>query len=221
MTPSLCTAGRVGAVFALLSVTALISACSAPVPPPRPRASVAPPVGSGTRSPGGGAPVGARASSAAPSTSASASSHPAPQPQPCPTGSLQATTGAGQGAAGSTYVPIIFTNVSGVACTLYGYPGVSLAGGSPLSQIGLAATENSATSLQLVTLGPGEQASALLRIVSAQNYPPGRCGLVHTTYLQVYPPRQTAPIYVAYSSAACKKPIHLLSVDVVKPGSGG
>jgi len=117
-------------------------------------------------------------------------------------------------------VPIIFTNVSGVACTLYGYPGVSLAGGSPLSQIGLAATENSATSLQLVTLGPGEQASALLRIVSAQNYPPGRCGLVHTTYLQVYPPRQTAPIYVAYSSAACKKPIHLLSVERGQAGLG-
>ena len=127
----------------------------------------------------------------------------------------------GGAAAGSTYIPIVFTNNSGATCTLYGYPGVSLAGGNPVGQIGVAADENPATPRQLVTLAPGAAASALLRIVAAQNYPAARCHRVSATYLQVYPPNQTTPIYVRYSSTACTKPIHLLTVNVVKPGTGG
>jgi hypothetical protein len=129
-------------------------------------------------------------------------------------------TGTGEGAAGSTYIPIVFTNNSTAACTLYGYPGVSLAGGTPVRQIGVAADENPSTPRRLVTLRPGSSASALLRIVAAQNFPAARCHLVHATYLQVYPPNQTAPSYVGYAAAACSKPVHLLTVDVVKPGTG-
>jgi hypothetical protein len=114
----------------------------------------------------------------------------------------------------------LFTNISDDSCTLYGYPGVALAGGSPVSQIGLAAKEDPQTPRQLVTLSPGGQASALLRIVDAQNYPPRRCHLAQATYLQVYPPNQTTPVYVGYKAAACTKPVPLLTIDVVKAGSG-
>ena len=152
---------------------------------------------------------------------APATSPPEAAPQPCATGALGVAPGISQAAAGSTYVAIVFTNIGAAACTLYGYPGVSLAGGSPVSQIGLAAKENPATPRQLVTLVPGAQASALLRIVGAQNFPRSRCGLVMAAYLQVYPPNQTTPVYVSYSVAACSKPVQLLTVDVVKPGSGG
>jgi hypothetical protein len=130
-------------------------------------------------------------------------------------------TGNGEGAAGSTYVPIVLTNNSTATCTLYGYPGVSLAGGTPVHQIGVAADENPSTPRRLVTLKPGSSASALLRIVAAQNFPAVRCHPVQASYLQVYPPNQTTPIYVMYSAAACSKPVHLLTVDVVKPGTGG
>ncbi|MGN6793617.1 MAG: DUF4232 domain-containing protein, partial [Streptosporangiaceae bacterium] len=94
-------------------------------------------------------------------------------------------TGNGEGAAGSTYIPIVFTNNSTATCTLYGYPGVSLAGGTPVHQIGAAADENPSTPRELVTLKPGADASALLRIVAAQNYPAARCHQVRSTYLQV------------------------------------
>jgi len=130
-------------------------------------------------------------------------------------------TGNGEGAAGSTYIPIVFTNNSTATCTLYGYPGVSLAGGTPVRQIGAAADENPSTPRKLVTLKSGGSASALLRIVSAQNFPAARCHLVQAKYLQVYPPNQTTPIYAMYSAAACSKPVHLLTVDVVKAGTGG
>jgi Protein of unknown function (DUF4232) len=114
----------------------------------------------------------------------------------------------------------VFTNNSGTTCTLYGYPGVSLAGGNPVSQIGVAADENPGTPRQFVTLAPGAQASALLRIVAAQNYPAARCHQKSATYLQVYPPNQTTPIFVPYPSTGCTKPVHLLTINLVKPGTG-
>jgi hypothetical protein len=97
---------------------------------------------------------------------------------------------------------------------------VSLAGGKPVTQIGQAAVENPATPRQLVTLPPGVTGNALLQIVDAQNYPPSRCGPVAADYLQIYPPNQTTPVYLRYKTQGCTKPVHLLTVDVVKPGSG-
>lgn len=143
-------------------------------------------------------------------------------PQPCPTRSLQAKPGLSQGTAGSIYQTIDFTNISNVTCTLYGYPGVSLAGGTPVSVIGAPADENPATPRLVVTLAPGAVANALLRIVEAGNFPASKCGPVTATYLQVYPPNQTTPILISYPAQACSHTaVHLLTVDVVKPGSGG
>jgi hypothetical protein len=117
-------------------------------------------------------------------------------------------------------VAIVFTNLSNQACALYGYPGVSLASGTPVKQVGLAATENPIPPRELVILRPHGTASALLRIVNAGNYSAAQCGPVTTTWLQVFPPNQTVPLYVHYRSTACAKPVHLLSVNVVQPASG-
>jgi hypothetical protein len=141
-------------------------------------------------------------------------------PGPCATRSLQVKLGISQGTAGSVYTVIDFTNISNASCTLYGYPGVSLTGGKPVTQIGQAAVENPATPRQLVTLPPGVTGNALLQIVDAQNYPRSRCGPVTSDYLQIYPPNQTTPVYLRYKTQGCTKPVHLLTVDVVKPGSG-
>jgi uncharacterized protein DUF4232 len=129
--------------------------------------------------------------------------------------------GLSQGTAGSIYVAIVFRNISNVTCTLYGYPGVALAGGNPITQIGLAAAENPTPPRELVTLVPGAAANALLRIVDAGNYPASKCGPVTATWLQIYPPNQTTPIYLKYTSPACSKPVRILTVNVVQPGSGG
>jgi hypothetical protein len=128
--------------------------------------------------------------------------------------------GVSQGTAGSVYTTIVFTNMSNVTCTLYGYPGVALTTGKPVTQIGKAATENPATPRQLVTLQPQASANALLRIVDAQNYPASRCHPETARYVQVYPPNQTTRAYISYKTVGCAKPINLMTVDVVKPGSG-
>lgn len=128
--------------------------------------------------------------------------------------------GAAGAAAGSTYTAIVFTNISHVTCTLYGFPGVSLAGGDPVTQIGQAAAENHATARTMVTLAPGGVASALLRIADALNYPPSACDPATATYLQIYPPNQTTPIYLKYTATACRRAVQILTVNVVEPGAG-
>jgi|ERR1035438_1339174 hypothetical protein len=189
--------------------------------------------GCGTSSPSAGpaTTAPATATSATPAataavSSAGASPSPAAKPAaapgiaPCPTRYLGAKIGVSQGTAGSIYTVIDFTNIGNVTCTLYGYPGVSLAGGKPVTQIGLAATRSTITAKVLVTLKPGAVANALLQIVDAGNYSPATCGPATADYLQIYPPNQTTPIYLGYKSAACSKSVHILTVSVVVPGSG-
>jgi Protein of unknown function (DUF4232) len=213
MSPSLRSLRRLASGLLMISAAALVASCAA-------TPSSSSPPGS-PRSSSSDAPSSSPPPTTAPPTSPPATTPPASQgPQPCPTRSLQVRPGTSGGAAGSTYQAIVFTNISAVTCTLYGYPGVSLVGGSPVRQIGLAAKENPQTPRQLVTLSPGGQASALLRIVDAQNFPPRRCDLRQATDLLVYPPNQTTPVYVGYKAAACSKPVPLLTIDVVKPGSG-
>lgn len=166
-------------------------------------------------------PASSAPASSAPAAPASSPASPAPAgPGPCPTRSLQVKLGAGQGTAGSVFTTIVFTNISNVTCTLYGYPGVSLQTAKPVHQIGKPAKENPATPRKLVTLQPQTTANALLQIVDAGNYPAGTCGPVTAHYLQVYPPNQTTPAYIKFKTQACSKPVRLMTVDVVKPGSG-
>jgi hypothetical protein len=209
MTASARTARPAIAGAALACVAALATACSSSTPNPSPTTTV---TVTPTAQAAGSGPGAA--------TSAPAAASPG-GPPPCPTRSLGLKLGLSQGAAGSTYVALDFTNNSSVSCTLYGYPGVSLAAGQPITQIGLAAGENPTPPRKLVTLAPGAVANALLRVVDALNYPPSRCGPVATKWLQVYPPNQTTPIYLAYTSKGCSKPVRILTVNVVQPGSGG
>jgi uncharacterized protein DUF4232 len=168
-----------------------------------------------------GAPGSAPASSTPAASAATPASSPAPAgPQPCPTRSLQVKLSVSQGTAGSVYTTIDFTNISNVTCTLYGYPGVSLQTARPVQQIGKPAKENPETPRELVTLQPQATGNALLRIVDAGNYPASMCGPATAHYLQVYPPNQTTPAYIKYKTQACSKSVRLMTVDVVKPGSG-
>lgn len=197
---------------ALAGIVALLSACGHSSPPRPP----GPPPTTITITAAPSSPSGSAAPAAEPSLTPAAQAGSGP----CPTRSLQAKAGAGQGTAGSTFQVIDFTNIGKVTCTLYGYPGVSLAGGTPIKQIGLAAVESKTAARTLVTLKPGAVANAVLQIVDAENYPPAKCGLATATYLQIYPPNQTAPIYLSYNAKTCTKPVQTLTVTVVQAGAG-
>ena len=143
-----------------------------------------------------------------------------PPPAPCSTRYLGATVGVSQGAAGSTYVVLVFKNLDNHPCTLYGYPGVTMDAGVPVSPVGLASAEDPTTPRELVTLGPHGYASALLRIMHVGDYPPAACKPVTTQWLQVIPPNQYVPIYLGYTSQTCAGPEQILTVDAVRPGTG-
>jgi len=196
------------AAAALASVAVLAAACGSSTPSATPTKTVT--VTASPQAPASSSPGTATGTPATPAG-----------PAPCPTRSLGLKPGLSQGAAGSVYQVLDFTNISNVTCTLYGYPGVSLAGGQPVAQVGLAASENPTPPRKLVTLAPGQVANALVRIVDALNFPASRCGPVKTQWIQVYPPNQTTPIYLAYRTTGCSKPVRILSVTVVQPGSGG
>jgi uncharacterized protein DUF4232 len=144
-----------------------------------------------------------------------------PPPAPCSTRYLGARVGLAQGTPSRTYVVLVLKNLNNYPCSLYGYPGVALDGGKPATPIGLPAAENPATPRELVVLGPHKSANALLQIVHAANYPAATCKPVTAQWLQIIPPNQTVPIYLGYTSQTCAKPVQILTVDAVRPGSGG
>ena len=126
--------------------------------------------------------------------------------------------GAGGAAAGSTYYPLEFTNVSSSSCHLFGYPGVSASSGH---QVGKAASRNPSSSAQTVVLAPGATAHALLQVTDVSNFPPASCKPVTAGGLQVYPPGQFSAAFIPFPLKACSGTSEtFLSVSPVQPGVG-
>ncbi|MGC9974768.1 MAG: DUF4232 domain-containing protein [Gaiellaceae bacterium] len=122
----------------------------------------------------------------------------------------------GNGTAGSIYYNLEFTNLSGHACTLFGYPGVSavnLAG----KQLGSAAIRNNVGPPGTVKLASGSSAIVVLRITDVDNFPSSVCHRVTAAGLRVYPPNQKKSELVPYPFGACSRsgPAYL-SVEAVK-----
>ena len=81
-------------------------------------------------------------------------------------------------------------------------------------------TERPSAPVKLVTLAPGATANALLQIVDALNYPSASCGPTKATALKIYPPNQTVPVYLPSTSNGCAKPVQIMYIGPVQPGSG-
>jgi hypothetical protein len=129
--------------------------------------------------------------------------------------------GAGQGrSASATISTLEFTNISGTACALSGYPAVA-AYGAGGAQIGNAAGRDTSVAARRIVLAPGATAhAAVVASVSA-----GSCRPVAATGLRVVPPGQSAARYIRHAMPACavagqQAPV-FLHVRAVQPGSGG
>jgi hypothetical protein len=130
----------------------------------------------------------------------------------------------GSVAAGSVFYTLMFTNLSGHACTLYGHPGVTAVGlgghqaGSPAAWDPPGA--------QLVTLASGATGYAVLQYsdVVTSNSGPRPCDPVTAAGLRIYPPDQTAAKVVPFPLKACTTSVTYLGVRPVQqappPGHG-
>jgi hypothetical protein len=130
---------------------------------------------------------------------------------------LQVTLGLSERDSSVTYQVIDFTNRSPVICTLYGYPGVSLAAGTAPTPIGFPAGHNPSAAPKLVTLRPGAKANALLQIPEATD----GCGPVRASRLIVARPNGASPVKLAFTAAACAKRDQMMKISAVSLGTGG
>lgn len=142
------------------------------------------------------ASLAATGSAAAPATTVSTPG--------CSTAGLVSWITYDQGAAGTFYYSLDFTNLSGHACTLRGHPGVSavsLSGG----QVGAQATWGNPgnAKLRTVKLGNGATATAVLALTDVGVFPPRACHQVMAAGLRVYPPGQRASKLIPYPFSAC------------------
>jgi hypothetical protein len=155
------------------------------VPPPTSGAAAT------TTAPGGPTSI---PSTSIPSTSSTAGSG-------CLTSQLRIGLGTSQGAAGSVFVPLVFTNTGPSPCTLSGYPGVSYVTGDAGQQVGQPASRSPGP-VATVRLAPNGVASATLQMANSGNFPPEQCQPTAVRGLRVYPPGQTAAGFVALGAGA-------------------
>ena len=145
------------------------------------------------------ASAGATTSGASPSD-ATTSGPAAPGTPACTSADLKVSLGGGAGAGMSqNHVGLQLRNVGSSSCTVYGYPGVSWVAGADGHQVGAAAErqpDNSGSAEQTVTLAPGALASAPLDIVDAAVIPTSECKPVSVRGLRVYPPGETAALFL-------------------------
>lgn len=140
---------------------------------------------------------------------------------PCPTPGLTLALDMAdqQTAAGRHYIPLEFTNKSGQACTLYGYPGVALTTGAGGTAEGAPATRVASAPKEVITLAPGATASATLEVMDVLFYDSSYCNPVPVSDLQVYPPGQTSAAYVPYQAeGSCSNPVFVLATSPVVAG---
>ena len=220
----------VGGLAALVALQACGASSGTPVSPVSGSASTASPAPSPS---GAGASASAAASSSAasapatttptasaPSAGASASGTTAGTPE-CRSADLRVAAGRTNGTAGTFYLPIRFTNAGSHPCEIVGFPGVSYLSAPGGTQVGDAAQRQGPVGSPVV-LRPGQTASAIVGMVDVGVLPASSCRPTAVAGLRVYPPDQTASVFVPHAGRGCAghpgQP--QLTVRAVRPGAG-
>lgn len=110
--------------------------------------------------------------------------------------------GAVRGAAGSTVLPIEFSNIGNRTCTLDGFPGVSYVSSPGGTQVGQAAVR-SGSEANPVALTPGTSAESLVKATVVENYSTETCQPASVSGIDVYSPNTAEVVYLAYPTTGC------------------
>ena len=127
----------------------------------------------------------------------------------------------GNGAAGTIYYPLEFTNLSKHACSMHGYPGVSAIARNG-NQLGSPAGWGSRVAARTVVLAPGATAHTILQYSDVEVSTAPGCDPVYTAVvLRIYPPDQYGATNAMFSLEACshKGPVYM-RVEPILPGVG-
>jgi hypothetical protein len=137
----------------------------------------------------------------------------------CSSSHLSLSLGGAQGAAGSTYRPIVLTNTSTTPCELHGYPGVSFVDASG-AQLGIPARENPGKE-KTVKLGSGGSAYALLQEPDPGVFASSACQPTKSNRLRIYPPGEKVPLFIKDVEQICTTKAGRTSVRPMAKGTGG
>lgn len=128
----------------------------------------------------------------------------------------------GNGAAGTIYYPLEFTNLSHHTCFLFGYPGVSALDVNG-HQLGSPAGWGPRAGEHVVNLAPGATAHTILGYHDVVVGTPPACGTVRMAVdLRVFPPGQRSADHAAFPVEACVHagPVYLSIIKPIVPGVG-
>jgi hypothetical protein len=120
------------------------------------------------------------------------------------------------GAAGTIYYPLEFTNVSAHECYMYGYPGVSAVGTNG-RQLGSAAARMLGTK-RIVNVAPGATVHATLAYHDVVTSTTSSCKAIPATLIRAYPPDQTAYTQGFDSLPSCRGSVVYMGIGVIQPG---
>jgi hypothetical protein len=134
----------------------------------------------------------------------------------------------GNGAAGSSYYNLNFTNLSAHSCSILGYPGVSAVTQAGI-QLGSAAGREGGHAVTRITLTSARSArgfetstshntaTVVIQIAVAENFPASVCSPITAAGLRIYPPGQKESTVVPFPFVACAKAgpqfLHVESVE--------
>jgi hypothetical protein len=113
----------------------------------------------------------------------------------CNADELSLASSVSDAAAGTVSYDITFTNTGKRACTLGGFPGVSLVNDNG-NQIGSPAQRATNYIEKKLTLTPNQKVKAVVSVANDGNFDPGVCK-EGATKLRVYPPSDTGYLSVA------------------------
>jgi Protein of unknown function (DUF4232) len=117
----------------------------------------------------------------------------------CTTSDVKVSINAGNGAAGTIYYELTFTNTSMGNCTMDGYPGVVAAGMN--GDLGASAVREAAN-FSTVTVTPGAKVSAQLAYKDAKTTEMG-CNMAQASELKIIPPNRFDSLTVPFNGQVC------------------
>ncbi|HEX7303565.1 DUF4232 domain-containing protein [Lentzea sp.] len=200
---------RTTAVAAAVAAAALLGGCAGQnggTASPAPSSSIVAPPSSST------------ATAPAPADTQAAQQTPTGGPAACRSADLGLGLTAEEGGGGMNKMRYVltFTNKGSAGCTLFGFPGVSFVTGDSGTQVGAPATKESGSPAS-VTIPAGGSASSHLTITNAGVYDPAECAPTDVRGLRVYPPGETAALFLPKEQQACSSADKsLLSVGPVQ-----
>jgi len=122
--------------------------------------------------------------------------------QICKTTNLSLTAGQQEGAAGTVYQHMIFTNTGHYKCHMSGFPTAFLYGSGGYA-IGNSAAARVQPAPVDITLAPHESANTVLGYPQAGNFDPGVCSAEKSVSVKIYPPSSITALDAAVAVQWC------------------